>query len=167
MPIFPIRRSLHDALCALGLHTDTGSWVVPDAVLACAYPRSDAALAALAARGVGLVVNLHERAHAPAALARHGLVEVHLPTPDFTPPSPEQLRRGVDAIEAALRDGRRVVAHCKGGRGRAGTLLACLLVARGASPDAAIAEVRRRRPGAIETAAQEAAVAAFAEGGGL
>jgi atypical dual specificity phosphatase len=47
--------------------------------------------------------------------------------------------------------------------GRTGTLLACYLVSLGLSPDAAIQQIRTVRPGSIETAEQEAAVAAFAQ----
>ena len=160
----PLSRAVHDLLCALRLRTDPGAWVLPDRVLACAYPRTDAALAALAGAGVRIVVNLHARPHAPAALARHGLAEVHLPTRDFAASSPDVLRRGVAAIEDTLAAGQRAVVHCGGGRGRTGTLLACLLVARGEAPAAAIARVRQARPGAVETRAQEAAVHEFARG---
>jgi protein-tyrosine phosphatase len=46
--------------------------------------------------------------------------------------------------------------------GRAGTVASCVLVARGVAPDAAIAQVRAARPGAVENAHQERFVAAFA-----
>jgi atypical dual specificity phosphatase len=82
--------------------------------------------------------------------------------PDFTPPTPAQLQAGVAAIETAISDGRRVAVHCGGGLGRTGTLLACYLVKRGLGPDEAIARIRAARPGSVETARQEAAVAEFA-----
>jgi protein-tyrosine phosphatase len=56
-----------------------------------------------------------------------------------------------------LRAGQRIVVHCKGGLGRAGTV-ACLLLMASASAtgaDDAIKQVRAVRPGAIETQAQE------------
>jgi atypical dual specificity phosphatase len=77
---------------------------------------------------------------------------------DFTSPSPEQLQAGVKAMREAIDAGERVAVHCGGGLGRTGTLMACYLVARGASADAAIAHVRRMRPGSIETREQEQAV---------
>ncbi len=138
------------------------SWIERESLLACVYPRDDAALATLAAGGVTVLVNLHEQAHEPASLLRHGLTEVHLPVRDFTPPSPGQLDAGVAAIEEGLAEGKRVAVHCAGGLGRTGTLLACYLVSRGATPDEAIARVRAARPGSVETAAQEAAVTAYA-----
>lgn len=56
-----------------------------------------------------------------------------------------------------IQQGRRVLVHCKGGLGRAGTVACLLAMETGVveSADAAIAEVRRVRPGAVETAEQE------------
>lgn len=54
-----------------------------------------------------------------------------------------------------LLAGRKVLVHCRGGRGRAGMIAARLLVEFGEDPEAAIAQVRAVRPGAIETRAQE------------
>jgi atypical dual specificity phosphatase len=138
------------------------SWLEDDSIAGCAYPNDDAALADLAALGISLVINLAERAHDPVALDRHGLVELHLPVPDFTPPTPEQLESGVAAIERTHAAGRRVAVHCAAGLGRTGTLLAAYLVRGGMAPAEAIAQVRARRPGSIETPDQRAAVEAYA-----
>lgn len=156
-----LRRLLHDLLCTLGVRTDPGTWVLPDRVLACAYPRTQAALAALAIARITTVVNLHPRRHDPIALAALGIREAHLPTPDFTAPPLTVLRRGVAVIESAILRGERVAVHCGSGRGRTGTLIACLLVARGESPAESITRVRRMRPGSVETHAQEEAVHHF------
>jgi atypical dual specificity phosphatase len=155
-------RRLRLVLTGMGLLTDCGDWLEPDRLLGCAYPRREAALAALAAQGISLLINLHERPHEPGRLARHGLAEVHLPVTDFTAPTPEQLARGVEAIEQALASGQRVAVHCGGGLGRTGTLLACYLVRQGLTAAEAIARVRQVRPGSVETRAQVAAVEAFA-----
>ncbi len=157
-----VRLAVHDLLCAFRLRTDPGTWVLPGQVLACAYPRTGAALATLAAAQIRVVVNLHPRPHPPARLARHGLSEVHLPIPDFTAPSLSSLHHGVTVIEEAVASAQRVAVHCGGGRGRTGTLLACVLVARGETPAEAVEWVRRLRLGAVETRAQEEAVQAYA-----
>ena len=151
-------------LRGLGLVTDPGDWIEEGTLLACAYPRRKAALDALARSGVQVVVNLHERAHGPARLDPYGIAEVHLPVRDFTAPTPEQLVQGVAEIERSLRDGKVVAVHCGGGLGRTGTLLACYLVSRGMTTVDAIAEVRRLRPGSIETREQVNAVLAFGQG---
>jgi atypical dual specificity phosphatase len=145
-----------------GVRVDDGHWLFPDRLLACSYPWGSDGLARLAERGITVLVNLHERGHEPARLERSGLTEVHLPVPDFAAPTPEQLARGVQAIRRALAADQRVAVHCAAGLGRTGTLLACYLVSIGFAPDAAIERIRALRPGSVETAEQEAAVAAFA-----
>ena len=144
------------------MKSDEGNWLIPQRLLACAYPWGQDGLTHLALRGISVIVNLHERSHEPARLARLGLTQVHLPVPDFTAPTPEQLAAGVDAISQALERGQPVAVHCAAGLGRTGTLLASFLVANGLEPAAAIAQVRAARPGSVETATQVAAVEAFA-----
>lgn len=58
-------------------------------------------------------------------------------------------------LRSRLRAGSNVLVHCMGGLGRAGTIASRLLVELGWKPDEAIREVRRVRPGAIETDDQE------------
>jgi atypical dual specificity phosphatase len=140
-----------------------GSWLEAERVLACRYPRREDALLWLSRQGISVLVNLHERPHNPLSIAQHNLTEVHLPVRDFTPPSPEQIDRGVEAIAAALAEGKKVAVHCGAGLGRTGTLLACYLVNNGLSPDEAINRVREARPGSIETRSQVEAVRAYAE----
>lgn len=142
---------------------DPGAWIEDGRLLACSYPRQEHALATLAERGVSLLVNLAERPHDPARLARYGLRTVHLPVPDFTAPSAEQLDEGVRAIGDALAAGQGIAVHCGAGLGRTGTLVACYLVQQGLEPADAIAQVRERRPGAVETKGQHAAVVAYAQ----
>jgi atypical dual specificity phosphatase len=137
-------------------------WLLPDSVAACVYPDAERGLPGVARMGVTVLVNLHEQPHDEDALARHGLRQVHLPVRDFTPPSPEQIETGIDAIEEAVAAGQRVAVHCAAGLGRTGTLLACYLVRQGMNPDDAITRVRQVRPGSVETPEQVAAVHAYA-----
>ena len=139
------------------------TWFDHERVAACAFPRTDATFRYLADHGVRLVINLHERPHAAGRLAVYGLTELHLPVPDFTPPTHDQLQCGVDAMQQAIDSRDRVAVHCGAGLGRTGTLVACYLVRRGLKADVAIAHVRALRPGSIETDAQVAAVHTFAQ----
>jgi ADP-ribosyl-[dinitrogen reductase] hydrolase len=59
-----------------------------------------------------------------------------------------------EALRARLRDGFNILLHCMGGLGRTGTIAARLLIELGWEPQAAVAEVRKVRPGAIENATQ-------------
>lgn len=83
----------------------------------------------------------------------------HLPIADWHAPDavfeatwPEESRR----LRTLLEAGNRILVHCKGGLGRAGTIAARLLVEMGADPEQAIRDVRAARsPDAIENRAQE------------
>ncbi|OLP07805.1 cyclin-dependent kinase inhibitor 3 family protein [Rhodoferax antarcticus] len=85
----------------------------------------------------------------------------HMPIVDVRPPDARfeaaWLTSGPQLLEI-LRAGARVLVHCRGGLGRAGTVAARLLVELGVPPTQAIERVRRARPGAIETAQQRAYV---------
>ena len=58
-------------------------------------------------------------------------------------------------LRTALQGGEKIVIHCLGGLGRTGLVTARLLVEFGMEPAQAITLVRKARPGAIETSAQE------------
>lgn len=94
-------------------------------------------------------------------VARRHMDWFHLPIRDVSTPSQEfdkaWVRIGA-ALRARLRDGARLVVHCRGGLGRAGTVAARMLIDLGVAPKDAIARVRAVRPGAIETLGQEAYV---------
>jgi ADP-ribosyl-[dinitrogen reductase] hydrolase len=113
-----------------------------------------------------LVVTLMERhefdlLHVPDLPERvraHGMDWLHLPIRDVDIPAApfDALWDAVRAdILIRLAAGGRVVLHCRGGLGRTGVVAALLLMERGMDADHAILAVRRARPGAIETEAQE------------
>ena len=83
---------------------------------------------------------------------RFPITDVHTPEP-FDAPAFDAL---IDDVRSELGDGRTVSVHCRGGLGRSGLVVACVLVRGGVEPDAAIAHVRAHREGAIETEGQEA-----------
>lgn len=93
-------------------------------------------------------------------LAR-GLAWIHAPIEDVSVPD-----RAFEAawethgrqVRQTLRSGGNVLFHCRGGLGRAGMMTARTLVELGWQPERAIREVRRIRPGAIETRPQERVV---------
>ena len=91
-------------------------------------------------------------------IRRRHLNWYHLPIPDLAAPGDDFARAWTEfgaPITQMLQDGESIVVHCAGGLGRSGTVVARLLVDSGMSPLAAIEAVRRARPGAIESTAQE------------
>jgi len=87
-----------------------------------------------------------------------GLKWHHLPIVDIEPPDQRFRLAWVNVgteLTATLQAGGKVVVHCRGGLGRAGTVAAQLLVETGLSPRRAVDLVRTARPNAIETIEQE------------
>jgi len=84
---------------------------------------------------------------------------------DGSVPASNELFSGlVSRIVRELEIGKKVVVHCKGGLGRAGTVTACMVLAAaggGLSPDRAIDLVRATRPKTIENFDQERFVKSF------
>jgi protein-tyrosine phosphatase len=97
--------------------------------------------------------------------AAAGVIVLRHPMPDGQPPaSIGEMERILAEVRAGRRHGNVAVA-CMGGVGRTGTVAACALVQAGHTPAEAIAVVRAvRHPAAVETAAQEQFVTAFAAG---
>ena len=97
----------------------------------------------------------------PARAVETGLAWQEFAITDRTAPNHErqsEFTALMRYISAALSDGNIIAVHCQAGIGRTGLVAASTLVWRGMSQDDAIMTVRTARPGAIETAEQEAFV---------
>lgn len=96
----------------------------------------------------------------PKRAASHGLRWYGLPIEDGAAPDSKFLCEW-NELETHLRnellEGRKVVVHCKGGLGRAGTVACMLLMDTKTclSAEDAIKSMRDVRPGAVETLGQE------------
>jgi hypothetical protein len=127
-------------------------WVEPGRLLAGPYPAHQ--LERLT--GIDVFLDLtHERDRLEPygrSLAP-GVRAVRRSVRDFTVPKPGRMSETLDLLELELAGGNVVYVHCRGGIGRTGTLLGCLLVRRGMSGDEALAWLQRtgKEP---ETAAQ-------------
>ncbi len=112
----------------------------------------------LAEKKVSLLVSLTEEPAPVDELEKKGIELLHMPVEDFHPPKQDQIHQFVEVAAAEIESGGRVGVHCTAGKGRTGTLLATYLVYTGMTAQEAIDEVRRLRPGSIETVSQENAI---------
>ncbi len=162
-------------------------WVVPGRLLAGEYPgaRQEAEARRKVRRfldaGITFFLDLTQEGElAPYALmleeeaaARQMAVEHHrAPIPDLGTPTPGEVARILDVIDAAIGAGHRVYVHCWGGVGRTGVIVGCYLVRRGLTGPQALAEIERLRAGtpdayraSPETAEQRARVRTWPVGG--
>jgi ADP-ribosyl-[dinitrogen reductase] hydrolase len=127
-------------------------WVVPGQVLAGEYPataeRADsrARLARLIDAGVGCFVDLTQPDELPPYHAELPLAVEYLRKPiadHGIPEHPRQMAEILECLREALSARRVVYLHCRAGIGRTGTVAGCLLIERGQSGDAALAELNR------------------------
>ncbi|XP_072503460.1 dual specificity protein phosphatase 23 isoform X2 [Notamacropus eugenii] len=145
----------------MGSEPPNFSWVLPGRLAGLALPRFPAHYQFLWTQGVRHLVSLTERGP-PYSDTCPGLTVHRLRIPDFCPPAPEQIDRFVSLVDEANARGEAVGVHCTLGYGRTGTMLACYLVKeKGLAGGEAVAEIRRLRPGSIETYDQEKAVFQF------
>ena len=135
------------------------TWIVEGQVAAMGMPWPGD-VDRLVKRGIRAIVSLTSRI--PEDLPRDDVRHLHLAIRDFHPPTQDQLAEACDFIDAAHGAGTSVVVHCGAGLGRTGTVISAWLVRQGRSGEDAIDEVRQRRPGSVETPAQEHAVLTFA-----
>lgn len=114
-------------------------------------------------RGQGLVrlISLTEEPLPQETLQRVGMQTLHLPVQDFTAPTQEQMHIFVNTVHEHLKNDEAVGVHCTAGLGRSGTMLAAYFVSTGMTAPEALEEIRRQRPGSVETASQEAAIEEF------
>lgn len=105
-------------------------------------------------------------AHLGKQIDGRGLVWHHLPIDDFGVPDERfevEWRQAGPTLHDHLTQGQSIVVHCRAGLGRSGLIAARLLIERGMAPHDAVRHVRQARPGAIETAGQEAHLRAVAD----
>ena len=91
------------------------------------------------------------------AVQSRGIEWFHFPISDMDVPAPEAMAGWATLsprLHGIIERGGRVIIHCRGGLGRAGTIAALIKSERGLSAAKAIGNVRNARPGAIETSEQ-------------
>jgi len=88
----------------------------------------------------------------------------HYPIRDLSIPTEiHRLCSLIGELQEQLQAGKNVLVHCRGGHGRTGLFVACMLVDAGHDPAAAIDHVRAARSGTIHNSAQEDFVHLYAD----
>ena len=83
----------------------------------------------------GIVAKEARRRGSDIGWERHPIVDLSVPS------SPRQMVRILDAIDAALGDGKTPYIHCWGGVGRTGTTVGCWLVRHGRTGEEALRRI--------------------------
>ena len=139
------------------------SWVIDGLLAGMARPYNvRQAFEFLKDAGIGVVVSLTRHSLTASFVEEFGFEYHHMPVKDFHAPTHKQMAKFGDLVDEAERAGKKLVVHCLAGVGRTGTMLASYLMHRGRTAQEAIAEIRRLRPGSIETAEQEEALHSYA-----
>ena len=138
-------------------------WLIDNEIAGMGRPAASVAdFEFLKDRGIDAIVSLTMSPLNQMILEEFGFRYKHIPVADFTAPTVDQIKEFAAFAEEVKGEGKKMVVHCGAGIGRTGTMLACYLVRQGRGADEAIAEVRERRPGSIETVGQELMILAYA-----
>lgn len=140
---------------------DSFDWIENSKLGAMAEPMSLNELTWLRDQGVQVLLSLTEEPIRPDWIEAAGMLSVHIPVPDMTPPTLEQFEQCLSTIRKANDASMGVAVHCTAGLGRTGSVLAAYFISNGMSAKDAIQRIRDVRPGSIETIEQEDALAEF------
>jgi atypical dual specificity phosphatase len=132
------------------------SWVEPNLLAGLAYPGRVEELQWLRANGIEILLTLTEQPLSKSNINESGIFAIHEPIPDWQAPTIEQLERCLGIIRMANEKRFAVAVHCAAGIGRTGTILAAYLMSKGIPLDDAISQIRKLRPGSVESTAQVA-----------
>ena len=110
----------------------------------------------MAEKGVTVVINMcREFKGLVDRYKKHGIEQLHLPTPDLSEPDLKDLVRGIDFLKrhaevckAKNRKGK-VFIHCKAGRGRASIMALSWLIYNGTSPHIGMKHLKLHRSVAV------------------
>jgi len=107
-------------------------------------------LSALHNAGVRAIVSLLEDQTGLDDYERHNFINMWFPVADDGAPELSKVREFVEFIDNQLDQNNQVAIHCKGGKGRTGTMLAAYLIAKGASYEDAMGQIDSAKPNAIK-----------------
>ena len=98
----------------------------------------------------------------PELLMSRGIGHYNYHWPDMTIPTMNQALQIVQIAAAEIDRRGKVAVHCHAGFGRTGLIIGCILIAKmGITAEEAIALIRQKRPGSVQTSAQVEFVCSF------
>ncbi len=143
-------------------------WVQPKRLGGGAHPARSGDLSGslklLKRLGFDALITLTGEPLDPGALGSAGQMGLHLPVVESAVPTLTQLAAASKMVTDCNAAEKAVFVHCFGGRGRAGVVLAAILIGQGQDCQTAIDRVRKVRPGAIESRQQEEFLRSLAAG---
>ena len=104
------------------------------------------------------IENLCDKKFFVRKIYSHNLKWIHMPIADLKSPDHKFMDKWQTTkvlLKNDLIEGKNIILHCMGGKGRTGTIAAILLIEFGEKYKEAIKIVREKRKGAIETKEQE------------
>ena len=104
------------------------------------------------------IENLCDKKFFVRKIYSHNLKWIHMPIIDLKSPDQKFMDKWLTTkilLKNDLIEGKNIILHCMGGKGRSGTIAAILLIEFGQKHKEVIEIVREKRKGAIETKEQE------------
>lgn len=136
------------------------SWLINGKLAGSGMPTSSTELEWVVKRGVKSIVTMTEES-LPESWIKN-IKYLHVPTEDLSAPDMEKIDNTVDYIHERIKNNEPTMVHCAAGIGRTGTILACYLIKfHNLSAKDAIDNVRKERPGSIQSESQEIAIGLY------
>jgi len=151
------------------------SWVIPDKLAGISIPKREEEIDAFEFMNIGLVVSVLEEETLDKKWFEEKVIEnIHYDVKNYHPPLLDDMLEIIKTMEETVKSGKAAVVHCGGGKGRAGTVLACYVLKNGLTGDVlvdhpvmsgkdAIKLIRDMRPGSIETDFQEVFIKRYSD----
>lgn len=134
--------------------SDNVWWLIPEKLAGMPRPQLED-LAELKEASIKGIVSVMDEPSGIKEYQEEGFQALWLPITGGKPPAVEQVKQFVNFAEPIIESNRSVVVHCTSGNRRTGTLLAAYLIAKGETPQQAIALVQKARPTAELREAQQ------------
>ena len=120
-------------------------WLIPNQLAGMSRPPLKD-LSQLYQVGIRGIVSVMDEPSGIQEYQQAGFQGLWLPITGGKPPTVEQVNQFVVFAEPLMAQKQSVVVHCTSGNRRTGTLLAAYLIAKGETPEKAIALVKEARP---------------------